>query len=67
MNVDVIEHGYAITEETRQRLVDKQIPVVTTISTSRHDHFTSYIFMNKPQNLFTIHSGKEKSIKLIKE
>lgn len=31
-NVDVIEHGYAITEETRQRLVDKQIPVVTTIS-----------------------------------
>ncbi|MBS4219001.1 amidohydrolase family protein [Bacillus sp. FJAT-49711] len=31
-NVDVIEHGYAITEETRKRLVEKQIPVVTTIS-----------------------------------
>ena len=31
-NVDVIEHGYGITEETRKRLAEKQIPVVTTIS-----------------------------------
>ncbi len=31
-NVDVIEHGYAISEATRERIVEKQIPVVTTIS-----------------------------------
>lgn len=31
-NVDVIEHGYAISDETRKRLVETQIPVVSTIS-----------------------------------
>lgn len=30
--VDVIEHGYGITEDTRKRLVDKNALVVTTIS-----------------------------------
>lgn len=30
--IDVIEHGYGITEETRRKLAEKQIPVVTTIS-----------------------------------
>jgi imidazolonepropionase-like amidohydrolase len=30
--IDVIEHGYAITDETRKRLVDRNALVVTTIS-----------------------------------
>lgn len=30
--IDVIEHGYGITEKTRKKIVDMGIPVVTTIS-----------------------------------
>ena len=30
--VDIIEHGYAISEQTRQRLAETQTPVVTTLS-----------------------------------
>ncbi|MBO0903849.1 amidohydrolase family protein [Jiella sonneratiae] len=34
-DVDIVEHGYAITEETRARLVESGRPVVTTLSQLR--------------------------------
>lgn len=39
--VDVIEHGYAITEDTRRRLVERQIIVVSTIS-QLYFHITAF-------------------------
>jgi len=46
--VDVIEHGYGITEKTRQRLVDRQILVGTTIS-QLYSHQAAYDEFNYPQ------------------
>lgn len=46
--VDVIEHGYGITEKTRQRLVDRQILVGTTIS-QLYSHQAAYDDFHYPQ------------------
>ncbi|QWK80769.1 hypothetical protein [Ochrobactrum sp. BTU1] len=39
--VDIIEHGYGITPETRQRLMDERKTVVTTLS-QIHFHWQTY-------------------------
>jgi len=56
-NIDVIEHGYAIKEETRRRLVEKQIPVVTTISQLFfHEEFAdSYYYSNEDKEIYQKH------------
>lgn len=46
--VDVIEHGYGISEQTRQRLVERQILVGTTIS-QLYSHQAAYDEFNYPQ------------------
>lgn len=56
--VDVIEHGYGITEKTRQRLVEREILVGTTIS-QLYSHQAAYEEFHYPQwerNVFDRHT-----------
>ncbi|WP_066190821.1 amidohydrolase family protein [Gracilibacillus timonensis] len=56
-NVDVIEHGYAISQETRMRLVETQIPVVTTMSQLyfHEQAFEPFHYSQQEKELFTKH------------
>lgn len=55
--VDVIEHGYAITEKTRQRLVETQIPVVTTMSQLyfHEQAFEPFHYSDHEKNIYSTH------------
>lgn len=58
--VDVIEHGYGITEETRARLVETQVLVGSTIS-QLYCHRASYDAFHYPQwerDLFERHTAQ---------
>ena len=69
--IDVIEHGYAISEATRQRLVDENAMVVTTIS-QLHFHNEAaepYHYHDYMKDIFHTHIQQmkidfEKSLKL---
>jgi imidazolonepropionase-like amidohydrolase len=52
--VDVIEHGYGITEDTRKRLVDENALVVTTIS-QLYFHRLAYDEFHYPEYLRQIY------------
>lgn len=58
--VDIVEHGYGITEETRARLVETQILVGSTIS-QLHFHRAAYDEFHYPQwerDLFEKHTAQ---------
>ena len=46
--IDIIEHGYAISEQTRALIVSSQTPVVTTLS-QIHFHMAAFDAFNYPE------------------
>ncbi|MFN8457992.1 MAG: amidohydrolase family protein [Anaerolineae bacterium] len=68
--VDVIEHGYGITEDTRKRLVDRDILLVSTISQLYfHDmaaepyHYPAWLQQVFKRHLDAMRADFEKSLK----
>lgn len=68
--VDVIEHGYGITEDTRKRLADSEKLVVSTISQLyfHHDAYEDYHYPQYMREIFERHINQmredfEKSLK----
>lgn len=61
--IDVIEHGYAITEETRKRLADSGVPVVTTITQLRHHElaYDGFHYSQRERELYSRHSRQMRS------
>ena len=58
--VDIIEHGYGISDETRSMLVDRQIPVVTTITQLEHHRlaFEAFRYPAWQRELFDRHTAR---------
>lgn len=57
VGVDIIEHGYAISEQTRRRLTETQTPVVTTLS-QIHFHiqaFEPFGYSQRDRNSYLAH------------
>ena len=61
--VDVIEHGYGITEDTRKRLVDENALVVTTIS-QLYFHRLAYDEFHYPEYLRQIYDRHIKQMRI---
>lgn len=58
--IDVIEHGYSITDDTRRRLADSGVPVVTTITQLYHHRqaFETYRYSPAERTLFEKHTER---------
>jgi imidazolonepropionase-like amidohydrolase len=58
--VDIIEHGYGITGDTRRRLVEAKIPVVTTITQLHHHRlaFEPFRYNDRERALFERHIAR---------
>jgi imidazolonepropionase-like amidohydrolase len=61
--VDIIEHGYGIADDTRRRLVEAKIPVVTTITQLHHHRlaFDPFRYDGRERALFERHTARMRS------